>query len=229
MALIFSQLNGQFAHGHDMGLNVAAIKQAIQDIYRANDGRGKLGEEIDVGLLHRDPKLKSGFKGVLVHSSGGWRAEALVDGCTKLLGVAPTATEAAWERRQFYITNGLPYGELETQIEELRKQYPSYATAPLEVLIEEVRKHAEIVGLTQQTFGPGSATVLPPGYDEVGNRIVALPAAPGPQSPSISAQLRLAATEPPKIEALGFKNGLPAHLDPATWTPGAGAADDDLE
>lgn len=73
---------------------------------------------IDVSKLHRSERLKSGFYGVYANGQG-FRA---VGRQHEYLVTSPTAEEAAWHRYRHYVQHGLPYGELEIEIDRLRRE-----------------------------------------------------------------------------------------------------------
>ncbi len=81
------------------------------------------GPPLDISVLHRSNKLKSGFAGVYA-SGAGFRA---VGPGGKYIVTAPTAEEAAHRRRLYYIDNKLPYGELELDVERWRRDNPHTA------------------------------------------------------------------------------------------------------
>ena len=64
---------------------------------------------MDLALLHRNPKTKSGFVGVYANGKG-YRAMAS-DGHN--LGTFPTSERAAWERYLYCRKHGLAHGPLE--------------------------------------------------------------------------------------------------------------------
>lgn len=73
--------------------------------------------EIDQAVLHRSTKTKSGFVGVYANGAGfratGRRGQPI--------GTYKSAELAAWARYKFYKANSLPYGELELDIDRLRR------------------------------------------------------------------------------------------------------------
>lgn len=73
---------------------------------------------IDLAMLHRSERTKSGFVGVYANGAG-FRATGRR---SAYLGTYTTAEEAAARRYLHYKQHGLPYGELEIAIDELRKQ-----------------------------------------------------------------------------------------------------------
>jgi hypothetical protein len=73
-------------------------------------------EGIDLEVLHRSDKTKSGFVGVYANGAG-FRAAGRGGA---YLGTFKTAEEAAWARYKLYKRANLPYGELELEIDRLR-------------------------------------------------------------------------------------------------------------
>ena len=73
--------------------------------------------KVDLTKLHRSDRTKSGYVGVYANGSG-FRATGRQG---EYLGTFKSAEEAALLRRKHYIVNGLPYGEMETSIDEMRR------------------------------------------------------------------------------------------------------------
>jgi hypothetical protein len=124
-------------------------------------GMGVLeGPAIDLRLLHTSPKTKSGYVGVYANGQG-FRAMGRdpVTGTQAYLGTKQTAEAAAWLRYLHYKRNGLPYGELELEIETYRKRFN--LTGSDETVIALIREDATRDGYLHVLFpdeGPGSKT-----------------------------------------------------------------------
>jgi hypothetical protein len=74
--------------------------------------------EIDVSKLHRSSRVKSGFYGVYANGQG-FRA---IGRWNEYIITVGSAELAAWHRYQHYIKHGHPYGELELEIDRLRRE-----------------------------------------------------------------------------------------------------------
>lgn len=82
---------------------------------RASESRA----QINVNVLHRSERTKSGYVGVYVNGKGFTAMGKFNARSTeqKSLGTFPTAAQAAEARRQHYLKNGIPYGALAERIE----------------------------------------------------------------------------------------------------------------
>lgn len=103
-----------------------------------------LGHEpltVDISKLHT-AKLKSGYEGVYVNSSGGFSVRVTTsDGQLIQLGSNyKTALHAAQARYYYYQEHHLPYGELEVELAMNRKEHPQMSDADLLQLINDVRQ-----------------------------------------------------------------------------------------
>jgi len=112
-------------------------------------------EEQFLPLLHRTLKAKSGFVGVYA-SGNGFRAEGSdTVGKRIVIGTFPTAEQAALARFHHYNRLGLPYGELEQEIEALLKRDPTVRGESMErlkwrAIYEAAQAHHPIEGLTDE-------------------------------------------------------------------------------
>jgi len=119
------------------------------------------GDDIDINKLHRSPKLKSGFVGVYANGKG-FRAFARErGGIEKTLGTFSSALEAAHRRYLYYKVSDLPYGELEVEMDHLRRTDMHCQQLDDKALIREIIRHAEVAGTTHLIFGPFSASIIP--------------------------------------------------------------------
>lgn len=133
-----------------------------EDARKRMEGQGRFDDDgtppVDVAMLHRSDKVKSGFSGVYANGNG-FRAMG-IDPQTKnvcYVGTYPTAERAAEARRIFFLKNGMPYGRLAEHMEtfkhsdawkhaspELIRRYSIFELAqagtPAEGLSEEDRK-----------------------------------------------------------------------------------------
>lgn len=104
-----------------------------------NFGAINAGPPIDLLLLHRSTKTRSGFVGVYMNGSG-FRAMARIKGSEIYVGQFDSAEEAAWKRRLYYKEHRLPYGELEIDIAAWRARGEKGTDEELARLILEYSK-----------------------------------------------------------------------------------------
>jgi hypothetical protein len=95
---------------------------------------------IDLTVLHRSNKTKSGFVGVYVNGSG-YRA---IERRGNYLGTFDSAEEAAYQRYLFYKRNKLPYGELEVEVDKRRNEFGEQGTD--QEITERLLHHAAQTG-----------------------------------------------------------------------------------
>lgn len=112
LTLFYEQISAMLSVGQGAFLG-PMFELALKQTRDENFGVIDSGSAIDVSLLHRSTKLKSGYAGVYANGNG-FRA---VGPGGKYIVTAPSVEEAAWRRRLFYVENGLPYGELEVEID----------------------------------------------------------------------------------------------------------------
>lgn len=161
--ILVERILGLFRAGDLKWLGDPVIIAAIERLKGRNFGQLDDGR-INVNLLHRSKKLKSGYTGVYA-SNQGFRAMATQpnNGGLKNIGTYPSAEEAAWARREYHIVNKVPYGELEIEIATWRKNYPECFGDDDKTLIQKIDEHARCCGTWNDIFGSGSGTIIPEG------------------------------------------------------------------
>jgi len=118
------------------------FESALRAAQSKNLGVISAGPPIDLSKLHRSSKTKSGFVGVYANGKG-FRAMASVEGAQQYIGTFSSAEEAAWKRYLHYKEHGLPYGELEVEVERWRKDGIEGTDAELK---RKIIEHSKIVG-----------------------------------------------------------------------------------
>lgn len=119
--------------------------------------RDKLGglplslADIDQAKLHRSTKTKSGFVGVYANGAG-FRATGRH---AEYLGTYKTAIEAAAMRFLHYKKNGLPYGELELEIDRLRRDGEHGSDEQLREIALELARQCGTLHLFEEDAGEG--------------------------------------------------------------------------
>ncbi len=180
---------------------------------------------IDIAALHKNPKCRSGYAGVYANGKG-YRAEGH-DGSGKPvhIGTFKSPEEAAWKRRVWYLTNKLPYGELEDELMRQRNEFPMYARLPLAAQIDAARQHLMRVDKTHLVFGPGTSTIEPPLPDLAPEATkLSPPTGKLPTREEILDRARrseFSIVNQEAIQALGFEDeDLPPSLANDNWKPG---------
>lgn len=117
------------------------------------DNFGALGDgpKIDLSKLHRSDKTKSGYTGVYANGSG-FRAMGRTknDATPIYLGQFETSEAAAWHRYLHYKREGIPYGELEIEIQKYRTEF--HDTRPEEDIIKDIREESQRLGYFHVIF-----------------------------------------------------------------------------
>ena len=129
----------------------------LKGIRARNFGAIRNGPTIDVDVLHRSSKTKSGFEGVYV-SGQGFRAVSRAVGSMsgKHLGVFSTAEEAAWARYLYYTQMNLPYGQWEEDLIRYRTEIDPSARALSDAdALKALAAHNEVMGLGHLNRLPG--------------------------------------------------------------------------
>lgn len=128
----------------------------LKALREENFGVISAGPAIDLTVLHRSTKTKSGFVGVYANGSG-FRAMAKIKGSEIYIGQFDSAEEAAWKRRLYYKEHRLPYGELEIDIAAWRARGEKGTD---EELARTILEHSKMVGtlhVYEDPYGDGSA------------------------------------------------------------------------
>lgn len=159
--LLLRKISQLFEEGDVSWLHDRDFEQAIQQLKGLNFGKIEDGG-IDINLLHRTKKMKSGFEGVYA-TNGGFRAQATHAGVQKVVGTFKTAEEAAHRRRLYYAAHDLPYGELEFEMAKWRSKYDDAKSMDDLTLIRAIDRHAREVNTWEQIFGEGTGTIVPKG------------------------------------------------------------------
>lgn len=154
LTLLFEQISSQLEGGH-AGYLGPMFESSLKRVRDENYGAITSGPAIDVSLLHRSTKLKSGFVGVYANGNG---FRAVGPGGVYLVTV-PTAEEAAWRRRNHYIENKLPYGELEIEIETWTARGFFRDEQTIEQKVAAIMEHANRVG-TAHLFAADAERIL---------------------------------------------------------------------
>lgn len=113
--LMFGQISSLLNVGQASFLG-PMYEELLKEVRDENFGAISSGTPLDLSKLHRNQKLKSGFHGVYANGNG-FRAVAPGG---KYITTAPTAEEAAWRRYLYHRERGLPYGELEIEVDKWR-------------------------------------------------------------------------------------------------------------
>lgn len=151
--MLLNQLAAEFEAGNASFLSTD-WQRALRKVRDENYGVIDAGAGINLELVHRSEKTKSGFVGVYANGKG-FRGMAKYGGSLHSIGTFATAEEAAWRRRQYYKEHRLPYGELEAEMEEWRagRAGGDAFKGTDEELIAAIRKHASGVGTYNEIFG----------------------------------------------------------------------------
>lgn len=124
--------------------------------------------QIDATKLHRSEKLKSGFYGVYASGQGframGPRGTYLV--------TCQTALEAAWRRYQHYMEHGLAYGELEVEVERLRREGEQGTDQTLRRIVLETAKLTGTLHIYAEYMTPEEVERYGTGGDAGGPRML---------------------------------------------------------
>jgi hypothetical protein len=146
----------------DVGFLSGDFERAVTSAREKNFGMLNEAKPINLSLLHRSTKTKSGFVGVYANGKG-FRAMVTSGESMHSIGTFPSAEEAAWRRREHYLSNGLPYGELEIEMERWRKGELGTPFKGTDAqLIEEIKKHALNAGTYDEIFALSRHEVTTP-------------------------------------------------------------------
>lgn len=154
LKLLLVQIRSQLEVGQ-AGYLGPMFESALKQVRDENFGAIASGKPIDVSLLHKSMKLKSGYVGVYANGNG-FRA---VGPGGRYIVTSPTAEEAAWRRRSYYVDNRLPYGELEVEIDTWTARGDFRSEQTLEDKVRAIMEHAHRVG-TAHLFAEDAERIL---------------------------------------------------------------------
>ena len=123
----------------------AMFERSLRAARMDNFGTLTAGPKIDLAKLHKSNRTKSGYVGVYANGKG-FRAMAKTKGVENYIGTFESSEEAAWQRYLYYREHGLPYGELELEMERWRKDNGFRGTD--DELIDAIMQTAQDSGTT---------------------------------------------------------------------------------
>jgi hypothetical protein len=165
LAMLMRHVDDLLVGGDADWLPDRAFAKAIATLKGGNFGAipSTATSAIDLDVLHKNPKLKSGYEGVYANGQGFRAMGRDISGKTIVIGTYQSPEEAAHRRYMYHRANNLAYGELAAEMERWRKDTVQWGAADKtdEELIAEIKRHAVISGTYDVIFGPGSCTIEP--------------------------------------------------------------------
>lgn len=169
LSMLFEEFDKLIGEGDLKWMSNPMFHQALREIKDGNWGvvAGPEGK-IDINLLHKTTKLKSGFVGVYANGQGFRAMGKDFAGKTIVIGTFQTAEEAAYRRRLHYKINNYAYGELEEEMQKWRDD-PGWGAQDYDdrQLIAAIKDHlGRMPGGMNFVFGPNCCTIEPVFPDE---------------------------------------------------------------